>query len=130
MIEDTSFIIDLLHDDPDARARLDRIEAANRPEKVSAVTVLELYEAVPQLDVPADRQQQILEVLDTRHTVAADETLMRKAGKLSGTLAAQGEEIDREDCIIGATALLADEPVITRNQAHFERIDGLDVETY
>lgn len=130
MIEDTSFIIDLLHDDPDARAALDRIEAANRPEKVAAITVLELYEAVPQLAVPEDRQRQILDVLDTRHTVAADATVMRTAGKISGTLAARGEEIDREDCIIGATARLADEPVITRNQAHFDRIDGLDVETY
>jgi len=69
-------------------------------------------------------------VLDTRHAVAADETVMRKAGNISGTLRARGEEIDREDCVIGATALLNDEPVVTRNRAHFERIDGLDVETY
>ena len=55
---------------------------------------------------------------------------MRKAGKISGSLRARGREIDREDCIIGATALLNDEPVVTRNRKHFERIDGLDIETY
>lgn len=55
---------------------------------------------------------------------------MRKAGKVSGTLISRGEEIDREDCIVGASALLNDEPVVTRNTEHFERIDGLDVETY
>jgi predicted nucleic acid-binding protein len=55
---------------------------------------------------------------------------MRKAGKISGTLISRGEEIDREDCIIGATALLSDEPVVTRNSDHFERIDGLAVEAY
>lgn len=55
---------------------------------------------------------------------------MRKAGKISGELIARGEEIDREDCIIGATALLNDEPVVTRNSDHFERIDDLDVATY
>lgn len=130
MIEDTSFIIDLLHDDPDAVEYLHLIEQANRPEKVASITVLELYEAVPQLDVPERRQQKILDVLDTRHAVPADETVMRKAGKISGTLTASGDEIDREDCIIGATALLHDEPVVTRNTAHFNRIDGLDVETY
>nr|WP_198662026.1 hypothetical protein [Halorussus litoreus] len=32
--------------------------------------------------------------------------------------------------LIGATALLVDEPVVTRNSDYFERIDGLDVETY
>jgi len=130
MIEDTSFIIDILHDDPDALAYLDRIEKANRPEKVASITVLELYEAVPQLDVPEERQRKILDVLDTRHTVVADETVTRKAGKISGTLRSRGETIDREDCLIGATALLHDEPVVTRNEDHFERIDGLDVETY
>jgi predicted nucleic acid-binding protein len=130
MIEDTSFIIDVLHDEPDALRYLERLERENRPEKVASVTVLELYEAVPQLAVPEERQRKILDVLDTRHAVAADETVMRKAGTLSGELASRGETIDREDCIIGATALLADEPVLTRNHDHFERIDGLDVETY
>lgn len=130
MIEDTSFIIDILHDDSDAFEYLDLVEKENRPEKVASVTVLELYEAVPQLDVPEERQQKILDVLDTRHVVPADDTVMRKAGKISGELVSRGQEIDREDCLIGATALLIDEPVVTRNGDHFERIDGLDVETY
>jgi predicted nucleic acid-binding protein len=55
---------------------------------------------------------------------------MRKAGKISGKLLTRGEEIDREDCIIGATALLNDEPILTRNVDHFSRIDGLEIETY
>lgn len=130
MIEDTSFIIDLLQDDPDAVDYLEGIEKANRPEKVASVTILELYEAVPQLAVPKERQQRILDVLDTRHAVPADETVMRKAGKISGRLLARGEEINREDCIIGVTTRLNDEPVVTRNVVHFSRIDGLAVETY
>jgi len=87
-------------------------------------------EAVPQLDVPEERKQRLLAVLDTRPTVPADETIMRKAGKISGKLLTRGEEIDREDCIIGATALLNDEPILTRNVDHFSRIDGLEIETY
>lgn len=130
MIEDTSFIIDVLYDDPGAFEYLDLIERESRPEKIGSITVLELYEAVPQLAVPEERQQKILDVLDTRHVVTADDTVMRKAGKLSGELRSRGEEIDREDCIIGATALLTDEPVVTRNSDYFERIDGFDVETY
>ncbi len=55
---------------------------------------------------------------------------MQKAGNIFGELLARGEEIDREDCIIEATAVLADEPVLTRNEDHFCRIDGLTVETY
>lgn len=130
MIEDTSFIIDILHDDPDALQYLELIETTNQPEKVASITVLELYEAIPQLAVPEPRRQKILDVLDTRHTVAADETVTRKAGTISGELRSRGDEIDREDCLIGATAILTDEPVVTRNTDHFERIDGLRVETY
>ena len=130
MIEDTTFIIDALRGDEDAIRYLDLIERENRPERVSSITVLELYEAVPQLNAPEERRRAILDVLDTRHSVVADEAVMRKAGKVSGPLRARGEGIDREDRITGATALLNDEPVATRNRNHFERIDGIDVETY
>lgn len=47
MIEDTSFIIDIMRGDPDALAYLEIIEKESRPEKTAAITVLELYEAVP-----------------------------------------------------------------------------------
>ncbi|MFO8114227.1 MAG: PIN domain-containing protein [Halorubrum sp.] len=130
MIEATTFITDVLRDDRDAIRYLDLVERGNRRERISSITVLELYEAVPQLNAPEDRREAILDVLDTRHAVVADETVMRKAGKISGSLRASGQETDREDCIVGATALLNDEPVVTRNRDHFERIDGLDVETY
>ncbi|EMA35644.1 PIN domain-containing protein [Natronobacterium lacisalsi] len=62
--------------------------------------------------------------------MSADHTVMRKAGKLSGELINGGERIEREDCIIAATALLNDEPVITRNSEHFGRIDDLEVRSY
>jgi len=32
--------------------------------------------------------------------------------------------------VFGGTALLADEPVLTRNEDHFRRVDGLTVEIY
>lgn len=130
MTENTTFIIDALRGDEDAIRYLDLIERENRPERVSSMTVLELYEAVPRLNAPEERRRAILDVLDTRHSVVADGTVMPKAGKVSGSLRARGEEIDREDRIIGATALLNDDPVATRNRNHFERIDGIDVETY
>ena len=75
-------------------------------------------------------RERILEILETKHVVSADNAVMRKAGKLSGELIDGGERIEREDCIIAATALLNDEPVITRNTEHFGPIDGLEVRPY
>ena len=130
MIQDTSFIIDLLRGDDDAAMFLDVIERDSRPQKISSVTVLELYEGVGRAETPRDKRERILAVLDSKSVVAADETIMRKAGTLSGELISGGARIDREDCIIAATALLTDEPVVTRNTAHFDRIDGLEVRSY
>jgi len=50
--------------------------------------------------------------------------------ELSATLITDGDRIDRENCIIAATAMQENERVLTRNVAHFERIPNLDVETY
>lgn len=130
MIEDTSFIVDVLRDNNDALSFLDIIENKKRPEKVSSITVLELYEGLARSSASANRRQKVLDVLDTKHVVDADATVMRQAGKLSGDLINRGEQIDREDCIIAATAIQQDEPVATRNTDHFERIDRLDVRTY
>jgi hypothetical protein len=130
MIQDTSFIIDLLRGDENATRLLDIVEKEARPQKVSSVTVLELYEGVARSQTPATKREHILEILDTKHVVSADHSVMRKAGKLSGELINGGERIGREDCVIAATALLNDEPIITRNTKHFGRIDGLEVRSY
>ncbi|MFP8956861.1 type II toxin-antitoxin system VapC family toxin [Natrialbaceae archaeon A-CW3] len=130
MIQDTSFIIDLLRGDENAERLLDIIEKEARPKKVSSITVLELYEGVARSQTPESKQQRILDILETKHVVSADQAVMRRAGKLSGELINDGERIEREDCIIAATALLNDEPVITRNTSHFDRVEGLEIRTY
>ena len=130
MIQDTSFIVDLLRGDEDAKRFHDIVEKESRPQKVSAVTVLELYEGLIRSRTPDTKRARILDTLETKHVVSADRAVMRKAGKLSGELINSGERIEREDCVIAATALLNDEPVITRNTKHFGRIDGLEVRSY
>ena len=130
MIQDTSFIIDLLNGDEGALARLDAIEDERRPEKISSITVLELHEGVAQTDRPEDEQKAVLSVLDSKTILAADGNIMRQAGQISGELITNDERIDREDCIIAATALKGGEAVVTRNEDHFERIPHLDVVSY
>nr|WP_230198729.1 hypothetical protein [Halopiger djelfimassiliensis] len=55
---------------------------------------------------------------------------MKKAGRIDGRLASAGRAIGTGETIIAATALVHEEPVLTRNVEHFRRIDGLDVESY
>ena len=130
MILDTTLIVDLLRGDSDAAQRVELLRRERRSQKISSITVLEIYEGVSRSDATQEDAEQVLGVLDSKSVVDADTTVMRKAGKLSGDLINRGCRIDREDCVIAATALLHDEPVLTRNTAHFERIDGLEVRSY
>ncbi len=130
MIQDTSFLIDVLNGDDGALDRLELIERENRPEKIASITSLELYEGIEQSNRPETEKREVLQVLDSKHVVAADHRIMAQAGELSGMLISDGQRIDREDCVIAATAIREDEPVLTRNEAHFERIPNLEVQTY
>lgn len=130
MIEDTPFIIDVLNGDEGATGRLEAIERERRPEKVSAITVLELHEGIAQTDRPEAERTKVLSVLDSKTAVPADHGVMRRAGDLSGDLINDGRRIDREDCVVAATALQEGEPVVTRNTDHFDRIPGLEVISY
>ena len=130
MIQDTSFLIDILNGDENAETVLELVERENRPEKIASITSLELYEGVERSQKPDAEKQKVLRVLDSKHVVPADHGIMKHAGELSGRLIENGEQIDREDCIIAATAIQENEPVLTRNNSHFERIPNLDLETY
>lgn len=130
MILDTTFVIDVLDGDPDALATLDGIESRRVQQKVSSMTVFELNQGVVRADKPEDERQEVISVLESKPVVAANERIMAEAGRVHGRLQNEGRPIGQSDCIVGTTGLVRDEPVLTRNVDHFERIDGLDVETY
>jgi len=130
MILDASFVIDLIRSANGAPARLEDVQARRLPQKLSAITLLELYEGVRRADRSEAERESVLEVLDSKAVVPADESIMRRAGELSRDRYVDGTPIEREDCIVGATAILEDEPVLTRNASHFERIPEVEVVSY
>lgn len=56
--------------------------------------------------------------------------MMKKAGRIDGRLTSEGTAIGIGDTLIAATGLVHEEPVFTKHVSHFERIDGLDIETF
>lgn len=130
MILDTAFVIDVMNDDEGAVDAYREFEAAGQQQYLSSITVLELYEGIARALGSDTERERVRDVIDTRPVLPADRTVMAKAGRISGELITEGSEIDREDCIIAATALIEDEPVVTHDIAHFERVGGLDVRSY
>jgi tRNA(fMet)-specific endonuclease VapC len=130
VIVDTDVLIDVMQDDDTAKRKIASLESQGVPLRISAVSKFELYHSIERVDNAGKRRRQIEAVLDTRPVYPADSTVMKKAGRIDGRLASAGRAIGIGDTIIGATALVHEEPVLTRNVAHFERIDGLDLDTY
>lgn len=131
MILDTSFVEDVARDDPDAIQRAGKLAEAGVPERLSVMTTYELYWGVGYVDMPQAEKDEVDAVLTTKEVYEVTPEIARKAGRIAGELSSRGEPLnDPGDEIIGATGVVHDEPVLTKNTDHFERIPGLEVETY
>lgn len=131
MILDTSFVEDVAREDPAALAKADELSHDDIPERFSAMTLYELYWGVGYVDTPQQEKDAVDAVLETKEVYEITPEIARKAGRLAGQLSSDGNPLnDPGDEIIGATGVVHDEPVLTKNTGHFERIPGLEVETY
>jgi len=126
---DTSFLIDLMNGDDDAIAKARELEANLVQQRLSAMTLFELQYGVARSDQSETERERVENVLASKPIHPADTAVMRKAGRLAGQLANEGNTVADGDVIIGATAEIVDEPVLTRNVTDFERL-GVEVETY
>lgn len=121
MIADSSFIVDLLRGRPDAFLFL-RTMQNPRAVAVSSITIFELFQYRGFQNIDGFMTQVL--VIDVTLEIA------KVAGLIQKELVNRGLEIDNEDCIIAATALLEKMPLITKNVKHFSRIKGLQIFTY
>lgn len=129
MILDTSFLHDLMYGDDDAVEKARELDEGGNV-ALSSMTVYELYYGVGYTDKGRAEKKKVESVIGSKQVLPADASVMRKAGKIDRRLSRDGEKVGQADIVIGATALLHDRPVLTRNVTEFKRIPGLEVETY
>ena len=130
MILDTNVLIDVMNGDEDA---IEAVRVAERERQqlfLSARTLFELYQGIPRAPNSGQEQATVERVLETRDVLPADDAVMKKAGRLYGELITEGNRIDVGDCVIGATGIVHEQAVLTRNTSHFERIPGLEIRPY
>jgi predicted nucleic acid-binding protein len=126
---DTSFLIDLMNGDEDAVEKASELETDLVQQRLSSMTLFELYYGIGRATDSDTEREQVEDVLASKPVHPADTAVMRKAGRLAGELGNDGTPIGDGDVIIGATADIVEEPVLTRNVEDFERLD-VAVETY
>ncbi|WP_135303803.1 type II toxin-antitoxin system VapC family toxin [Haloarcula amylovorans] len=129
MLLDTSFFIDLMNGDEDAVETARELENELVQQRLSAMTLFELYHGIARVTDSESEREKVETVLASKPVHPADTAVMRKAGRLSGELQNAGTPVGDGDVVIGATADVVEEPVLTRNVEDFERL-GVETETY
>ena len=119
MLLDTTFLIDVMRGDERAVARADELEENIIRQRLSAMTLFELYFGVARSEQPEAEREMVEDVLETKAVQPADMAVMQRAGRISGELETDGEAVADGDVIIGATAAVVGEPVLTRNVSDF-----------
>jgi predicted nucleic acid-binding protein len=128
---DSTFLIGLLRNDPSTVEKARELDE----EGGAATTVINVYETMygvyRSIKEPDNRIESLnrlftnLEVLDLNPEAAC------KSAEISGTLAKEGRGIDPFDSLVaGITLTFGAEALVTRNVTHFERVNGLSVETH
>ncbi len=130
MILDTSFFLDLIDGDQGATAMAAALEDAGVPQRVPVQVVYELYVGVGYTERTEEEVRTLEAVLSGRPTVETTARIAKKAGRIDGRLRRQGERVAVNDIVVGATAAVHDEPVVTRNVEDFERIPGVELAEY
>lgn len=125
---DTDWVIDHLNRVESVTARL--LELASEGLALSVVSLGELYEGVYYSRDPEASQASLQRFLNRELTILGiDEETCKIFGRERGRLRSIGQRIGDMDLMIAATALQYDLTLLSNNRRHFDRIDGLRIES-
>lgn len=122
MVIDTGIFIDYLRAKNKAKTKLQ-----NLPDDatiyISSVTLYELYMGA----TTPEKWVDVKTLTDTIPVLPFNKDVAEKAAIIYQELKRTNKIIEFRDIFIGATAIVHNFPVLTRNREHFKRIKGLTV---
>ena len=125
---DTDWVIDHLNHIERVTRRLEAL--APEGLALSIIALAELYEGVYYASDPVESEAALQRFLNPELTILGiDEETCKTFGKERGRLRAAGLMIGDCDLLIGATTLRHNLTLLTNNRRHFERIEGLRMES-
>ncbi len=129
MILDTTFLIDLLDNDPITVRKSQELDARNNAVFTTTISVFELWQGVSDIK-DKKKLEQINLLLDTLGLFVLDKESAKIGGKIHSELCSNGLTIQPEDSMIAGICLKHGKKIVTRNIKHFSRIGSLEIETY
>ena|ERR1017187_7352841 len=128
MLLDTDFVIEFHRETQTTKPRGTKLFLQSQTGKalqISLVTWMEFAEGV------AVEQRLVCEAfLSTFLVLRPNAAIAWRASRIARLLKQEGRTIGDHDIWIAATALEYDEPLVTRNLRHFQRVQGLELLTY
>jgi len=124
---DTDWVIHHLNGRQDIIQRLQALQPEGL--SLSVIVLAEPYEGVYYSRDTAQSEQKLNDFLESVTLVGMDEGTAKIFGRERGRLRAAGIMIGDMDLLIAATALQYDLTLLTNNRNHFERIEGLRIES-
>jgi tRNA(fMet)-specific endonuclease VapC len=124
---DTDWVIHYLRAHPAIVARLDELQPQGLG--LSIISLAELYEGVFNSRDSEGDGHDLADFLRGVTVLGIDADIAARFGRERGRLRAAGTLIGDFDLLIGVTALAHNLTLLTNNRSHFERIDGLGMES-
>jgi len=129
MILDTTAIIDFLRGEPKIIEKIKNLEEKNVPIYLTSISVFEIWQGVKDL-LDEKKREKINNLLEATANFSLDISAAKEAGSIHASLKKEGIIIDPEDSMIAGIAKINREKILTRNIKHFQRINGIMIETY
>jgi predicted nucleic acid-binding protein len=102
----------------------------NDPIQISSVTLMELYYGAYKSQKMESNLAKVRKIENSLEIIPVSRETAEIFGMLKGKLEATGMPLDDFDLILAATALSHNLILVTNNERHFKRIDGLKLENW
>ena len=100
------------------------------PINVSAVTLMELYYGAYKSQKIANNLAKVKTIENSLEIIPVNREMIEIFGVLKSDLEKAGKPLDDFDLILAATAMSHNLIIVTNNEKHFGRIDGLKMENW
>lgn len=127
---DTSFLIALLRRDASAEAKLESFLQDGETIATTPICACELFAGAYRSKKRDFEIKRVKEFLSRMELLEFSTQACERFGRIRGELESKGTPVGDFDIMIAAIALAHNQPVLTRDVEHFQKISALTVETW
>jgi len=120
---DSDVLINFLRDEPSAINQITQLIKNSEDLSTTSVNAFELLKGVS--NVSRHKEEKIRTFLSRFNILNFDFESSKKAAKIFSNLKESGNSLDLADIMIASIAITNNQPLLTKNKKHFERIEEL-----